>query len=130
MKEVFKLSNFPIHLNVARDGVDALAFLRREGSFSYAVEPDMILLDLNMPRKDGREALAEIRQEPRWRHIPVLILTNSREEEDVHSSYRLQANFYIVKPMDMDHLAVLMKYLEDFWIKNIHLSSGGVKDGK
>lgn len=119
MQEVLKRSRFPIHLNTARDGEEAMSFLRREGNFSGVVEPDLILLDLNMPRKDGREVLKEIREDPRWGRIPVLILTTSRDEQDRVAAYQARANFFIVKPSDMDHLMQLVRYLEDFWFQTI-----------
>ena len=119
MQEVFKRSRFPIHLNLARDGEEAMSFLRREGDYSHAAEPRMILLDLNMPRKDGREVLKEVREDPRWSHIPVLILTTSRDEQDMASAYQYRANLYLVKPSDMNTLMELVNYLEEHWLQTL-----------
>ena len=119
MREIFKQSRFPIHLNITRDGEEGMAYLRREGRYSYAQRPDIILLDLNMPKKDGREVLREIKEDPSLRPIPVLILTSSQDDTDVRLAYEAHANFYIVKPMKMEHFSVLLKYIEDFWIKTL-----------
>lgn len=118
-KEVFLKSKFPIQLHVARNGIDALAFLHNEGGFSGAPRPDLILLDLNMPLKDGLAVLADIKQDPDLGQIPVLILTSSRNDQDRMGSYQLKANFYIVKPMELDQLEGIGSYLDEFWIKNI-----------
>ena len=119
MKQTLKLSRFPIHLNLARNGEDALAYLRREGDYSYALEPDLILLDLHMPKKDGHEFLREIKNDPRWKHIPALVLTASHQDADVKMAYESRANFYLVKPHKVEQFSVLLKYLEDFWIKRL-----------
>ena len=119
VKEMLKLSRFPVHVGVARNGEEALTYLRREEPFAYAPEPDLILLDLNLPKKDGREVLGEIKKDPALRHIPILILTSSRNDSDIQQAYQSEANFYLVKPMDLSEFPALMKYLEDFWIKNI-----------
>ena len=97
------------NLNVARDGVEAIAFLRREGEYSDAVRPDLILLDLNLPRKDGREVLADIKADPNLKTIPIVVLTTSRAELDVLHSYELQANCYITKPVDLDQLFSMLR---------------------
>ena len=89
------------HLSVARDGVEALAFLRQQGEFADAPRPDVILLDLNLPKKDGREVLAEIKADERLRRIPVVVLTTSKAEEDILRSYALHANCYVTKPVDL-----------------------------
>ena len=119
MREVLKRSRFPIHLNVARDGEEAMAFLRHEGDYAGALVPDLILLDLNMPRMDGREVLKEVREDPLWGRIPILILTTSQDERDRAASYQYRANFYMVKPSDMDHLMQLVRYLEDVWFQTL-----------
>jgi len=119
MREMLKLSRFPIHLNLARNGEDAMRFLRGEEPFSYALKPDLILLDLNLPKKDGREVLKEIKQIPEWRDIPVLILTASVKEADRREAYESEANFYLMKPMRLEQFSVMLKYLEDFWIKTL-----------
>ena len=119
MREIFKQSRFPIHLNVARDGEDALAYLRQQEPFPQAPEPDIILLDLNLPKKDGREVLEEIKRDSALKHIPLLVLSASQDDADMRMAYENNANFYLVKPLRMDHFSVLLKYLEDFWIKTL-----------
>lgn len=104
------------HLHVAADGVEALAFLRREAQYANAPQPDLILLDLNLPKKSGREVLAEIKADPALRRIPVVILTVSKAEEDVLKSYNLHANCYITKPVDLDQFIEVVKSIEDFWL--------------
>ena len=110
------------NLHVAKDGVQALAFLRREGGHAHAARPDLILLDLNMPRKDGREVLAEIKADEALKRIPVVILTTSRAEEDIFKAYGLHANCYIVKPVDFDQFAEVVRSIEHFWFTVVTLS--------
>ncbi|HJU24853.1 MAG TPA: response regulator [Casimicrobiaceae bacterium] len=105
----------------ARDGVEALAFLRHEGEYRDAPVPDIILLDLNMPRKDGREVLAEIKADPKLRFIPVVILTTSEAENDIVRSYELHANCYITKPVDLDKFTRIVHTIEDFWLEVVTL---------
>lgn len=119
MKEITKISRFPIHLNVVKNGLEALDYLYHRGNFSYSHEPDLILLDLNLPKMDGREVLARIKQDAGLNPIPVLIMTSSKNENDIMESYQSSANFYIVKPMDVEHYTVVMKYIEDFWLGRI-----------
>jgi len=119
--EALRESKLQNQLNVARDGVEALAFLRREGAFSDAVRPDLIVLDLNLPKKDGREVLAEIKADPALRTIPVVILTTSRAERDVLQSYELQANCYITKPVDLEQFMTVVRSIEDFWLTIVRL---------
>jgi CheY-like chemotaxis protein len=109
------------NLHVARDGVEALAFLRRDGQFADAVRPDLILLDLNLPRKDGREVLSDIKSDPDLKTIPVVVLTTSRAEQDVLHSYELQANCYITKPVDLEQFITVVKSIEDFWLTIVTL---------
>jgi two-component system, chemotaxis family, response regulator Rcp1 len=109
------------NLHVAKDGVEALVFLRREGNYSEAVRPDLILLDLNLPRMDGREVLAEIKADPNLKTIPVVVLTTSRAEQDVLHSYQLQANCYITKPVDLEQFIHVVKSIEDFWLTVVTL---------
>jgi CheY-like chemotaxis protein len=109
------------NFHVARDGVEALEFLRREGSFGDAPRPDLILLDLNMPRMDGREVLQEIKRDEQLRLIPVVILTTSKAEEDVVRSYQLNANCYITKPVDLDQFMNVVRSIEDFWLTVVKL---------
>lgn len=116
LKEVLRISRFPIQVKVVRNGLDAISFLKKEGPFVNELEPDMILLDLNLPKMDGREVLVRIKGDERWKHIPVLILTSSKEDKDMYDSYSKNADFYIQKPMDMDHYMILMKHIEDFCV--------------
>ena len=111
-------------LHVARDGEEALAFLRREGGFADAPRPDLILLDLNLPRKDGREVLAEIKADPKLLRIPVVVLTTSEAEEDVLRSYNLHANCYITKPMDLERFIEVIMAIEQFWFTIVQLPDG------
>jgi two-component system, chemotaxis family, response regulator Rcp1 len=108
-------------LAVVVDGVEAIEYLRREGRFSQAVRPDLILLDLNLPRKDGREVLAEIKADPDLRVIPVVVLTTSSAEEDVLRSYGLHANCYITKPVQFDEFKRVVASIEDFWFAVVKL---------
>ena len=103
-------------LSVAPDGVEALAFLRRKGTHVAAPRPDVILLDLNLPKKDGREVLAEIKSDTDLRRIPVVILTTSKAEEDIVKTYDLHANCYITKPVDLEQFLSVVKAIEDFWL--------------
>ncbi len=103
-------------LSVVADGVQALEFLRRERGYAQAPRPDLILLDLNLPKKDGREVLAEVKQDERLRKIPVVVLTTSKAEEDVLKSYRLHANCYITKPVDFGQFIRVVRSIEDFWL--------------
>ena len=119
--EALRESKVRNNLHVARDGVEALAFLRREQPHDEAPRPDLILLDLNLPRKDGRQVLAEIKVDPRLHTIPVVILTTSRAEQDVLRSYELQANCYITKPVDLDQFITVVKSIEDFWLTIVTL---------
>ncbi len=121
MKEIMKISKFPIHWTLARDGEKALDMLHDAENFSKRGEPDLILLDLNLPRLDGREVLHAIKNDQRLEHIPVIILTSSQNSEDVAATYHDHASFHIVKPMDMNHFAVIVKYIEDFWLQKIKL---------
>jgi two-component system, chemotaxis family, response regulator Rcp1 len=110
-------------LSVARDGVEALAFLRRQGSFAGARCPDLILLDLNLPKKDGREVLAEIKEDPALRRIPVVVLSTSKAEEDILRTYDLHANCYITKPVDLEQFIAVVRSIDDFWLTVVRLPS-------
>jgi chemotaxis family two-component system response regulator Rcp1 len=103
-------------LHVARDGIEALRFLRREGPHSDAPRPDLILLDLNLPRKDGREVLAEIKGDEALKRIPIIVLTTSQDEEDIFKTYDLHANCYITKPLDFEQFMHVVQSVEDFWL--------------
>ena len=104
------------NLSVVDDGVEALAFLRREGAYQESPRPDLILLDLNLPRKDGRQVLAEIKADPDLKMIPVVILTTSTAEEDVLNSYGLHANAYVKKPVDLSQFLRVVQAIEEFWL--------------
>ncbi len=103
-------------LNVVADGVEAMAFLRREGKYSDAPRPELILLDLNLPKKDGREVLAEIKKDQELKRIPVVILTSSAAEQDIVKTYNLHANCYVTKPVDLDQFIHVVKSIEQFWL--------------
>ncbi|HEY0582465.1 MAG TPA: response regulator [Chloroflexota bacterium] len=109
------------NLHVAQDGVEAMDFLRRKGPFKDSVRPDLILLDLNLPRMDGREVLAQLKSDPDFKTIPVVVLTTSRAEQDVLHSYELQANCYITKPVDLEQFITVVKSIEDFWLTIVTL---------
>jgi two-component system, chemotaxis family, response regulator Rcp1 len=111
------------HLSVAQDGVEALRFLRREGKHADAPRPDVVLLDLNLPRKDGREVLAEIKSDEDLRRIPVVILTTSKAEEDILRSYALHANCYVTKPVDLEQFITVVRSIEEFWFSIVRLPS-------
>jgi len=119
--EGLKESKVRNNLHVARDGVEAMEFLRREGQHTGAVRPDLILLDLNLPRMDGREVLLEIKSDAKLKTIPVVVLTTSRAEHDVLRSYELQANCYITKPVDLEQFITVVKSIEDFWFTIVTL---------
>ena len=119
--ETLKDSKLTINLGVVEDGVEALRYLRNESPFEEAVRPDLILLDLNMPRKDGRETLAEIKVSEDLCTIPVVILTTSSAEEDVLRSYGMGANCYITKPVGLEQFAKVVKSIEDFWFTVVKL---------
>jgi len=119
--EVFKESKMRNNLSAVGDGVEALAFLRREGKYVQSPRPDLILLDLNLPKKDGREVLAEIKEDPDLRCIPVVVLTTSQAERDVVRSYNLHANCYISKPIDLEQFIRVVRSIEDFWLAIVKL---------
>ena len=108
-------------LHVVRDGVEAMNFLHNEGEFSDAPRPDLILLDLNMPRKDGREVLSDIKNDDELKYIPVIVLTTSDAEQDVLKSYNLHANSYITKPVDFDQFVEAIRKFEEFWLAVVRL---------
>ena len=122
-QEAFKSARVSNSLYVARDGEEALQFLRKEGAFRNAPTPDMILLDLNLPRVDGREVLEEIKRDPALRSIPVVVLTSSEAESDVAQSYHLHANCYVVKPIDFDKFLGVVQAINDFWLSIVKLPS-------
>jgi two-component system response regulator len=120
-REAFKDAKVHINLHVALDGSEAMAFLRREGKHAKAPRPDLILLDLNLPKKDGREVLGEIKENPTLKSIPVVILTTSSSEADVLKSYLLHANCYITKPVDLDGFLKVVKSVDNFWLSVVKL---------
>lgn len=119
--EALKEGKVRNRLNVARDGVEALEYLKREGPFRDATRPDLVLLDLNLPKMDGREVLAAIKADESLRRIPVVVLTTSKAEEDVLRSYALHANCYITKPVDLDQFISVVKSIDDFWLTVVRL---------
>ena len=120
-KEALNEGKILNNLNVVADGVEATAFLYQEGKYKDAPRPDLILLDLNLPKKDGREVLAEIKTHGNLRRIPVVILTSSAAEQDIVASYNLQANCYITKPVDLDQFLNVIKSIEHFWLTVVKL---------
>lgn len=121
--EALKEGKVHNHLSVAADGVQAMDFLRRQGKFADAPRPDLILLDLNLPRKDGREVLAEIKNDDNFKRIPVVVLTTSKAEGDVIRSYNLHANCYITKPVDLEQFIRVVESIEEFWLTIVKLPS-------
>jgi chemotaxis family two-component system response regulator Rcp1 len=119
--EALKEGKVRNNLHTAEDGVEALAFLRREGRYAEAPRPDLVLLDLNLPKMNGREVLAEIKADPNLRRIPVVILTVSQAEQDIVKSYNLHANCYITKPVDLDQFLEVVKSIENFWLTIVKL---------
>lgn len=115
-QEAFREVNMAVHLHVASDGVEAMAFLRREGAYAGAPRPDLVLLDLNLPKMDGREVLAHIKQDEGLATIPTVILTTSQAEADIAKSYKLHANCYLSKPAQLDEFEALVKSINDFWL--------------
>ena len=121
--EALKDDKIRNHITVMPDGVEALAYLRREAKYQDAVRPDLILLDLNLPKKNGREVLQEIKNDPNLRRIPVCVLTGSKAEEDIVKSYDLYANCYVTKPFDLDQFIQVVKTIQEFWFTVVKLPS-------
>ena len=115
-KEALKEGKVMNVLNTVEDGEEALAYLRRQGPYAQATRPDLVLLDLNLPKKSGREVLAEIKEDPDLKRIPVVILTVSEAEQDIIKSYNLHANCYITKPVNLEQFIEVVKSIEDFWL--------------
>jgi chemotaxis family two-component system response regulator Rcp1 len=120
-REVFEGGRLTTHLNVVADGEEALAFLRREGPYAESPRPKLVLLDLNLPRKDGREVLQELKSDATLSRIPVIVLTTSAAEADILHSYDLQANCFITKPLDLDEFFDVVRAIEDFWLTTARL---------
>lgn len=114
-KEALKGADFTNRVSIARDGFEALDFLRRTGKYADAPQPDLILLDINMPRKNGCEVLQEIRRDEELKLIPVVILTSSEAEDDIRRAYELQANCYVTKPADLDEMVKIVQAIDHFW---------------
>src|SRR5579883_1076987 len=121
IQEALKNSLVPYQIVTVRDGMDAMAYLRQEGQYADAARPDLILLDLNLPKKDGREVLAEIKADPHLKTIPVVILTTSKADQDVVRSYELNANCYVTKPVDLDQFITVVQSIENFWLTIVTL---------
>ncbi len=115
-EEALKDGPVKVNLSVARDGVEAVEFLMQRGKYANAPRPDLILLDLNLPRKNGREVLNEIKADPHLRQIPVVVMTTSRSEQDIEIAYELNANCYITKPIELDEFLGVVHSIEDFWL--------------
>ncbi len=123
VEEVFEEGRINNNLSVAEDGEEAMMFLRKEGQFANATRPDLILLDLNLPGKDGREVLKEVKEDDNLKKIPVVVLTTSKAEEDILKSYDLHANSYITKPVDFNQFINVIKSIESFWLEVVKLPS-------
>jgi CheY-like chemotaxis protein len=126
--EALKESKLTNRLYVVGDGEQAMAWLRREDPYTKAVRPDLILLDLNMPKKDGRETLADIKSDERFKRIPVVILTMSQDEQDLVTTYNLHANAYITKPVDLIQFIKVVRTIEEFWLTIVKLPSHDLND--
>jgi chemotaxis family two-component system response regulator Rcp1 len=124
-QEVFRDTNSSIRLHVAADGVEAMAFLRHEGAHADVPRPDIILLDLNLPKMDGREVLAHIKEDENLKTIPIVILTTSAAEADILKSYQLRANCYLSKPVQLDEFERLVKSISSFWLTDVKLPAQG-----
>ncbi|MEO1378650.1 MAG: response regulator, partial [Cyanobacteria bacterium J06635_10] len=123
IQEALKNSSLPHEVMTVRDGIEAMAFLRREGEYNTAPRPDLILLDLNLPKKDGREVLAEIKTDSQLKRIPVIVLTTSHNEDDIFHSYDLHVNCYITKSRNISQLFKIVQRIEDFWLETVTLPS-------
>jgi len=121
IKEVLNSNKIYCRLHVVKDGVEAMNFLNRKEEFTDAPRPDLIFLDLNLPRKDGREVLAEVKSDDNLKQIPVVIMTTSQTEEDIFKSYSLHANCYVTKPLDLDQFVNVVKSIEEFWFSLVKL---------
>lgn len=123
IEEALKDSSVPHQVVTVRNGMDAMAYLRQEGEYANALRPDLILLDLNLPRKDGREVLAEIKADSTLKRIPVVVLTTSKNEEDIFHSYELHVNCYITKSRNLNDLFKIVRGIEEFWLATVTLPS-------
>jgi CheY-like chemotaxis protein len=123
-RETLQDSKLLNHMNVVNNGVEAMAYLRREGKYADRTRPDLILLDLNLPKKDGREVLAEVKADDQLRRIPVVVLTTSSAEQDILQTYDLHANCYITKPVNLDQFSAVVRAIEEFWFTIVKLPPG------
>jgi chemotaxis family two-component system response regulator Rcp1 len=123
-REAFKDAKVHLEMHVVNDGVEAIDFLNRRGNYARSPRPDLILLDLNLPRKDGRDVLAEVKADPSLKSIPVVILTTSASDVDIESSYLLHANCYISKPVDLDGFLTVVRSIDSFWFSVVKLPPG------
>ena len=121
IQEALKNSAIDYQMVTVRDGVGAMAYLYQEGDYATASRPDLIILDLNLPRKDGREVLAEIKTNSQFKRIPVIVLTTSRNEEDIYQSYELNANCFITKSRNLNQLFMIVQRIEEFWLSTVTL---------
>jgi chemotaxis family two-component system response regulator Rcp1 len=126
IEEVFREEKISVDINVVRNGEEAMAYMRKEGAYKTALRPDLILLDLNMPKKDGREVLSELKDDDSFKSIPVVILTTSQAEEDVLKSYELQASCYVTKPIDLDKFIKIIRSLDDFWFSAVKFPENSI----
>jgi two-component system, chemotaxis family, response regulator Rcp1 len=124
-REALKEGKVYSNLHWVKDGVEAMEFLRRQGRYSSVPRPDIILLDLNLPKKDGREVLQDIKNDPELKRIPVVVLTTSKAEEDVLRTYNLHANCYVTKPVDLEKFIVVVKSIDVFWLTVVTLPPNG-----
>jgi len=124
-KEALKESKVKNNLNVVMDGVEAVNFLKKKGEYSDSPTPDLILLDLNLPKKNGKEVLAEIKEDLELKKIPVVVLTVSQNEEDIYRTYKLHANCYVTKPIDLEQFMKVIKSIDDFWLTIVKLPTCG-----
>jgi chemotaxis family two-component system response regulator Rcp1 len=121
IREALKDGRILVKLHVAMDGEEALQFLHCEGKYADAPRPDLILLDLNLPKKNGREVLADVKADPELRRVPVIVMTTSKAEQDIHRVYELNANCYITKPVELDEFLHVVRSIEDFWLTVVTL---------
>ena len=124
MKEALQEDKLVYNLHVVWDGEEAMDFLLQKGDFTQSPRPDLILLDLNLPRKDGREVLREVKNDPALKHIPVVILTCSQAEQDILKTYELHANCYITKPVNLEQFTTVVKSIKEFWFTIVRLPKG------
>ena len=128
-RETLEYERIDVRLNTVENGIEAMAYLRQEGEYANADQPDLIFLDLNMPKKDGREVLKELKNNEKLKHIPVLILTNSASDKDILTAYKLGASCYLKKPISLDEFINLIKAIDEFWFKFVKLPTKIVQQG-